>query len=100
MHGGGWKKERHDFLSLPLLARENTVIPLGAVDSRPDYDYTDGIELQVFEPKNGELRITVPDVRGGQAAEYILKIENGRADCFTDALKPYTVIVHRNGREG
>ena len=93
--GGGWKKETHDFMSLPLLVRENTVIPLGAVDSRPDYDYTDGVELHVFEPKDGELRVSLPDLKGETAAEYILTVRNGEVTCSTDCAKPYSVIVHR-----
>ena len=93
--GGGWKKERHDFLSLPLLARGNTVIPVGSVDSRPDYDYTDGVELHVFEPEEGEIRVTLPDLKGNRAAEYVLTVRDGEVTCRTDAAKPFTVIVHR-----
>ena len=40
--GPGWRREQHDFLSLPLMVRPGTILPLGAVDDRPDYDYADG----------------------------------------------------------
>lgn len=53
VQGGRWLKEQHDFFSLPLLARPDTIIPLGKVDDRPDYDYADGVTLQVFELAEG-----------------------------------------------
>jgi alpha-D-xyloside xylohydrolase len=40
---GRWVRETHDYLSLPLLARANAVIPVGANEQQPDYDYADGV---------------------------------------------------------
>ena len=39
--GGGWRRGQYDFHSLPLFVREGAVIPMGAVDTRPDYDFAD-----------------------------------------------------------
>ena len=36
-------------LSLPLLVRPNTRLPMGARDDRPDYDYEDGVTMREFE---------------------------------------------------
>ena len=38
----------HGFDSLPLLVRPGTVLPIGARDDRPDYDYADGVALRLF----------------------------------------------------
>jgi len=92
--GGNWKRETHGFLSLPLMVRPNSVIPMGKVDSRPDYDYTDGAELHVFQPADGELTVTIPDLSGETAAVYNLNIKNGQVSVKTDSIKPYSVIVH------
>ena len=55
IEGGRWIiREKHDYLSLPLMVRPNSIIPVGADDSRPDYDYTDNVEFQVFELGDGE----------------------------------------------
>ncbi len=43
--GPGWHREQHGFLSLPLMVRPGTVLALGALDDRPDYDYADGAHL-------------------------------------------------------
>ena len=53
VEGGRWVRERHGFLSLPLLARPNSIIPFGAVDGLPDYDYADGARFHIFEPIDG-----------------------------------------------
>ncbi|KKI92227.1 alpha-glucosidase [Bacillus sp. SA1-12] len=51
--GGVWRKEHHDYLSIPLFVRENSVIAMGSVSEKPDYDYTDGVEFHLFELGEG-----------------------------------------------
>ena len=53
IEGPGWRRETYDFLSLPLLVRPNSIIAMGSHDDRPDYDYNDGVTLQVYELANG-----------------------------------------------
>ena len=66
VEGGRWVRERHDYLSLPLMARPNSVIPVGALDDRPDYDYADGVTLHIFEPEDGGVaRAIIPSLNGG-----------------------------------
>ena len=94
VRGDTWRRETHDHLSLPLMARPGSVIPLGANDMRPDYDYTDGLELHLFAPEDGELTVQVPDLKGDVAATYTLRVKGGEVTVRTDSDKPYTVIVH------
>ena len=54
VEGGHWQTEIDDFMSLPLMVRPGTVLPLGAHDDRPDYDYLDGVELHVYQLADGE----------------------------------------------
>ncbi len=68
VEGGRWVREQHGFLSLPLMVRPNTVLPMGAVDNRPDYEYADGVTFHVFELADGAgVRTTVPDLQGRPA---------------------------------
>ncbi len=92
--GDTWRREVHDYLSLPLMARPNSVIPMGANEECPDYDYTDGLELHVFRPEDGEITVTVPDVKGNVAATYIVRTKDGQTTVETDCKKPYKVVVH------
>ena len=95
VQGGHWQKETHDFLSLPLMVRPGTVLPMGKQDDRPDYDYTDGLELHVYQLAEGQtVVLKIPDLKGQLAATYTVTMKNGKAEVATDSKKPYTVVVH------
>ena len=95
VQGGRWQKEIHDFLSLPLMVRPGTVLPMGKHDDRPDYDYTDGLELHVYQLVEGQtVTVKIPDLKGQLAATYTVTMKNGKAEVVTDSKKPYTVVVH------
>lgn len=95
VQGGHWQKETHDFLSLPLMVRPGTVLPMGKHDDRPDYDYTDGLELHVYQLAEGQtVTVKIPDLKGQLAATYTVTMKNGKAEVVTDSQKPYTVVVH------
>jgi alpha-D-xyloside xylohydrolase len=77
VEGGQWIADRHDYFSLPLLVRPNSLIAVGSNNVRPDYDYTDGVVLHAFELQEqrgveaaifntqGELELTVRAERSG-----------------------------------
>ncbi|WP_062377483.1 alpha-xylosidase [Demequina pelophila] len=48
VEGGRWVRENHGFDSLPLYVRPGAVIPRGARADRPDYDYLEGLVLDVY----------------------------------------------------
>lgn len=56
--GGRWVREQHDFDSLPIYVREGAVLPRGTREDRPDYDYLDGLLLEVFSD-GGEVDTSV-----------------------------------------
>jgi alpha-D-xyloside xylohydrolase len=93
--GGHWQSEKHDFLSLPLMVRPGTVLPMGARDNTTEYDYTDGVELHVFMLGEGQTAMCrIPALDGTLAATYTVTIKNGEAVVETDSSKPYTVVLH------
>ncbi|MBP3541341.1 MAG: alpha-xylosidase [Clostridia bacterium] len=95
VQGGHWQTEIHDFMSMPLMVRPGSVIPMGSRDDRPDYDYTDGLELHVFQLEDGaEVDVTVPDLKGHVAAVYHVKKEHGQVQVQTDCQKPFSVVIH------
>jgi alpha-D-xyloside xylohydrolase len=69
--GGAWRTEIHGFDSLPLYVREGAVLPLGAVDDRPDYDYLDGLELAVYPGRQPERKVLVTNPAGVVGEFYV-----------------------------
>ncbi|MGC9521233.1 MAG: alpha-xylosidase [Anaerolineae bacterium] len=68
VEGGRWVREAHDYISLPLLVRPNSVIPVGAEATRPDYDYAEGVTFHVFEPVEGEAAAAMVPTMSGEVA--------------------------------
>ncbi|MGW2148935.1 alpha-xylosidase [Nonomuraea bangladeshensis] len=68
--GGRWRTERHGFTSMPIYVREGAVLPVGARDDRPDYDYLDGLTLRVYPGPDGEKTLTVTDQATGLPARF------------------------------
>lgn len=56
--GGTWRKESHDYMSIPLLVKPNTILAIGSEDRKPDYDYVEGVTLHVFELKDNKTTST------------------------------------------
>jgi alpha-D-xyloside xylohydrolase len=48
VEGGRYVSEKHSYMSIPLYVKENSVIPTGSIDTKPDYNYCDGVTLNVF----------------------------------------------------
>lgn len=74
VEGPRWVRETHDALSLPLLVRQNAVIPIGSRTDIPDYDYSAGVTLQVYQLEDGKQPIVeIPALDG--AIETIFSIQ-------------------------
>jgi len=72
--GGGWRRATHDFLSLPLFVRPGAILPLGAVDDRPDYDFTTGTTFRIYELVDGARAVRrVPNLQGGEGVRLTAK---------------------------
>lgn len=77
VEGGKWQKETYDFFGLPLFVRQNSILAKGANNTRPDYDFADGVELGLYQLQEGvtvtrtvrnmkgETELTVTAVREG-----------------------------------
>ena len=47
--GNQWYSEKYSYLELPLMVRQNTILPIGNVDNDSDYKYEENVDLQVYE---------------------------------------------------
>jgi alpha-D-xyloside xylohydrolase len=93
--GGGWQTEQHDYCSLPLLARPNSIIALGGSGTRPDYDYADGIVFHVFELEDG-AGFEVWDIRGNIEGRLEISRTKNRVEAACQGLEKTWSICLRN----
>jgi alpha-D-xyloside xylohydrolase len=82
--GPQWVKEKHDFLSMPILVRENHIVILGSEDSKPDYDYTKDFTV-VVGSKDTEATTTIVDAAGKEclkisAANGSIQVDNAASE--------------------
>ena len=96
--GGRWVREHHDYLSIPCLVKENSIIAVGAVDSKPEYDYAKDVTLKVYQLTEGteaktnvynmsaELKLSAGVVKDGN--KITISVQN-----FEEGT-PYKVYLH------
>ncbi len=92
--GGIWVEKSYDYLHLPLMVRENSIVAIGSCADRPDYDYADGVELRVYALIDGQECSTVVYDMQQKDALQISVVKNGslitiKAEKSAD--KPYTI---------
>lgn len=86
MDGGRWVREKYDFMSLPLWARENSLIPMGAVEDTPAYEFAKQVEIRAYNVTR-PVSVVVPDEKGNPALTVCVKFVNGQQKI--DAKGPY-----------
>jgi alpha-D-xyloside xylohydrolase len=90
--GGGWRTETHGFSTLPLYVRPGAVLPVGARDDRPDYDYLDGLTLRLFGggDDSREVTVTTPD---GASARFSIVRSEGTATVTSPDVESFGVGI-------
>ncbi|MDT0541489.1 MULTISPECIES: alpha-xylosidase [Streptomyces] len=93
--GPGWRRERHGFRTLPLLARPGSVVPFGAVDDSPRSDWADGVTLHVYPGgADGSVTVTTIPARSGTAAAvFTVRRSGGETVIETESELPWNVVV-------
>lgn len=57
--GGKWYTEKYDYMSLPMMVKENSIIVLGDTDDKPDYDYGNNATVCIYAMQEGCSASTV-----------------------------------------
>ncbi len=92
--GGRWVHEVHDFMSLPLMVRENTILPVGALDSTVEYDYSKGLAMHIFE-LNDEAQCEVVDMKGEKFLTVTAKNVAGKVSFhFEGQAEGLKIVLH------
>jgi alpha-D-xyloside xylohydrolase len=99
VEGGRWVRETHNYLSLPLMVRPNSILAVGNNDQKPAYDYADGVMFHVFELQDGTtLSAYVPAIKG----DVTMTVEMSRTGQqihvqAQGASKPWSVLLRGIG---
>ena len=51
--GGKWFKEYHDYMSIPLFAKPDSIVAVGAVDTDCEYDYANDVTYRAYAISDG-----------------------------------------------
>ena len=98
--GGRWIQEKHGYLSVPLLVKENSIVAIGAHDDKPDYDYGEDTELRIYEPVAGTtVTETVYGMDGSEEIKISVTAEEGKISVSVETGKAVSVrLVNRKAK--
>lgn len=98
--GGRWIQEKHGYLSVPLLVKENSIVAIGAHDDKPDYDYGEDAELRIYEPVAGTtVTETVYGMDGSEEIRISVTTEEGKISVSVETGKTVSVrLVNRKAK--
>lgn len=99
VEGGRWLKENYDFFGLPLFVRPNSILPTGANNVRPDYDFADGVELGLYQLEDGvKVTRTVRNMKGETELQVTAVREGSKVTVTAEgAGKAFKVSLHGMG---
>lgn len=95
VEGGKWQHEVHGFMSLPLMARENSLIPVGCNDQEVEYDYGKDLTLHLFALKD-RASADVKDMYGNDMLKACAKNENGKVTMKFEGKAEGLKVLLRN----
>jgi alpha-D-xyloside xylohydrolase len=101
-----WLCEQYGTLSLPLMVRPNTVLPLGANENRPDHESTDGVTFHVFElasassAEKAPAAASVPATDGSVAMTVEVRREGDRIEVQVQGASASWSVLLRGVSDG
>ena len=91
--GGQYIQQKHDYFSLGLWVRPNSVVVTGHTDESTVYDYADGAVLHVFEPQN--IKAVIYDTAGSISLEAEIKRNGDKIYVnVKQSQKAFEIVFH------
>jgi len=98
IQGGKWRHEKVDFTQIPLLVRENSIIPMGRDEEKPSWKSIDELTLNLFQIADGaETSISVAPSDGAHRIAFHCKRTDGKFVMTCDG-RPRDVRIALPGR--
>ena len=74
--GGRWHTRTFSVFEAALFVRPGTVLPVGTVDHRPDYEWSEQVEFRAFAVPDGDRELVLPTA-GGDFVRVALTVADG-----------------------
>lgn len=75
LEGGKWYKRTYDYFHMPLFVRSASILPVGNVETTPEYAYEKGITFKLYEIPDGfQKECKIYDMKGME----VLSLTAGR----------------------
>ena len=96
VQGSRWHKQQHDFMSLPVYVRDNTLLALGNNNQVPNYAWHEGTAFQLFHLEDGRQAVCEVPAQDGSViytlsakrqGNVITVTGNGKASGWTLCLR-------------
>ena len=92
--GSRWYQEKHGYLSIPLMVKENSILAVGAENQDAVYDYSEDVTLKVYELKEGETASTEVYDQQSNLALQVSMTKTGQAiEIEVNAEKSYRILL-------
>ncbi len=92
--GGKWYEEYCGYLSIPVFARENSLIAVGQEKMKPDYDYAENVEIRAYSLTDGGKASTFVCGIDKQVETTVLAERNGdKVEIQVQAKKPCSIVL-------
>lgn len=93
--GGKWRKEKHDYFSLPILVRPDSLIAIGVCNNKPDYDFAENVTFHLFELQDGHSTQSVVYSQQG-TVDVCITVKRDGSKIFITATgnnKPWRLLL-------
>ncbi|WP_367342405.1 alpha-xylosidase [Limosilactobacillus sp.] len=95
---GQWFDEKYDYMSLPLLAKQDSILLTNPQAEHAEYDYLSAPEVHVYQPSEGHHSQAVVDENGEHHGEITVDVKDGQLTIDVSPLKSLpTLFLHIGG---
>lgn len=95
---GRWLSETHDYLSLPIWVKENTILVMGQKEHQSvAYDYQDSVEIHCYQMTEGKHEQTVVDTNGAVVAKIVVTKTSNGIDVQAQGLTGHNLVYIHDG---
>lgn len=94
LEGERWYHETHDYMSLPLLVKPDSLIVEGSVNTKAEYDYAEKVTVHVFELSDGsKAETTIVDTKGAELGHVSVTRNDTSYTVMTEDLENVQILL-------